>query len=89
MKSVGLAVRVAAVRSCDELREAAQGADIRVVQLVPGEFHGSLLHANVGGLVLSAGDFGPDVRARGVMHSERLHARNTARGDRQRLPMEL
>jgi AraC-like DNA-binding protein len=68
MSAAGLEVRTAVLRSGEDLREAAQGAELRIVQLVPGRFHGALMHANVGGLVFSAGKFKPDIRARGVMH---------------------
>src|SRR5690606_637824 len=39
-----------------------------VVQLAPGTIDGQLTHAKIGELSISAGDFGPDIRARGVMN---------------------
>jgi AraC family ethanolamine operon transcriptional activator len=68
MNAAGLEVRAAEIRSGEDLREAAQGADLRIVQLVPGRFRGALMHANIDGLAFSTGVFAPDIRARGVMH---------------------
>ncbi|MER8442872.1 helix-turn-helix domain-containing protein [Mesorhizobium sp. M1066] len=56
------------LRNTEDLREAVHGADLKVVQLAPGRFEGQLTHAQIGELAVSAGDFGPDIRARGVMN---------------------
>lgn len=56
------------LRDIEDLREASRGADLTIVQLACGTFHGRLMHAQIGTLFLSAGDFGPDIRARGVMN---------------------
>ncbi|MER9401483.1 AraC family transcriptional regulator [Mesorhizobium sp. M0615] len=67
-ESVALEVHTATLRTAEDLREAVRGADLKIVQLAPGKFHGHLMHAQIGQLSLSTGDFGPDVRARGVMN---------------------
>jgi AraC-like DNA-binding protein len=54
----------------EDLREAVHGADLKIVQLAPGRFDGQLTHAQIGELAVSAGDFGPDIRARGVMNPQ-------------------
>ncbi|WP_311028000.1 AraC family transcriptional regulator [Mesorhizobium koreense] len=59
-----------ALKNPEDLREATRGADLRIIQLATGGFEGLLTHAQVGGFSLSAGDFGPDIRARGVMNAE-------------------
>ncbi|MGB3538283.1 MAG: helix-turn-helix domain-containing protein [Mesorhizobium sp.] len=58
------------LRNPDDLREAVSGADLKIVQLAPGSFDGQLMRAQVGELSVSAGDFGPDIRARGVMNQQ-------------------
>jgi AraC family ethanolamine operon transcriptional activator len=65
---VALDVRTFKLPNADDLREAVCGADLKIVQLAPGTFEGQLTHAQIGELSISAGDFGPDVRARGVMN---------------------
>ncbi len=64
------AIRTARVVNAEDLREAVQGADLTIVQLAPGPFRGQLTHARIGSLGLSAGDFEPDIRARGVMNPD-------------------
>jgi AraC-like DNA-binding protein len=49
----------------EDFRQCIRGAELEVVQLKPGRFTGSMVHANVGGLVVSAGNFKSDVRSRG------------------------
>lgn len=56
------------LRSSEDLREAVRGADLKIVQLAPGAFTGQLTHAALRGVSFSAGDFYPDIRARGVMN---------------------
>lgn len=58
------------LRNTEDLREATHGADLKVVQLASGSFGGRLTHAQIGTLSLSAGDFEPDIRARGVMNPD-------------------
>lgn len=65
-----LSVRSVRLRGVEDLREAVRGADLRVVQLVPGSLQGNLIHAKIGNIFLSAGDFGLDIRARGVMNPD-------------------
>ncbi|RWQ63325.1 MAG: helix-turn-helix domain-containing protein [Mesorhizobium sp.] len=62
------AVNTIRLANADDLREAVQGADLKIVQLAPGPFEGQLTHAQIGTLGLSTGDFEPDIRARGVMN---------------------
>lgn len=54
----------------EDLQEATRGANLQVVQLHPGPFEGNLMHAQVGSIALSAGEFGSDIRARGVMNPD-------------------
>ena len=61
-------VQTARLNTTEDLREAVRGADLKIVQLAPGAFDGKLTHARIGTLSLSAGDFEPDIRARGVMN---------------------
>ena len=65
-----LNVHTQMLRNAEDLREATRGADLKVVQLAPGSFEGQLTHARVGTLSVSAGDFYPDIRARGVMNPD-------------------
>lgn len=65
-----LSVHTLKLHNVEDLREATRGADLKVVQLAPGSFEGQLTHARIGGLSISAGDFYPDIRARGVMNQE-------------------
>jgi AraC family ethanolamine operon transcriptional activator len=65
---IALDVRTFKLQNAEDLREAAHGADLKIVQLAPGTFDGQLMHAQIGELSVSAGDFGPDIRARGVMN---------------------
>lgn len=65
-----IAVNTIRLLNADDLREAVQGADLKIVQLAPGQIDGQLTHARIGTLGLSAGDFEPDIRARGVMNSD-------------------
>jgi len=65
---IPLDVRTFKLQNPDDLREAVHGADLKIVQLAPGTFDGQLTHARIGELSISAGDFGPDIRARGVMN---------------------
>ncbi len=58
------------LRNTEDLREATLGADLKVVQLASGSFGGRLTHAQIGTTSLSAGDFEPDIRARGVMNAD-------------------
>ncbi|HEY5817340.1 MAG TPA: helix-turn-helix domain-containing protein [Mesorhizobium sp.] len=58
------------LRSTEDLREATQGADLRVIQLAPGPFGGLLTRAQIGTMSVSAGDFEPGIRARGVMNPD-------------------
>jgi AraC-like DNA-binding protein len=66
--ATALDIRTFKLRNAEDLREAAHGADLKIVQLAPGSFDGHLMHAQIGELSVSAGDFGPDIRARGVMN---------------------
>ena len=68
MNSVALNVHTVKLQTAEDLREAVRGADLKIVQLAPGIFDGHLMHAQIGALSLSTGDFGPDIRARGVMN---------------------
>ncbi|HVW58183.1 MAG TPA: helix-turn-helix transcriptional regulator [Rhizobiaceae bacterium] len=54
----------------EDLRQATRGADLKIVQLARGHFKGRLTHAGIEDFSVSAGDFGPDIRARGVMNPE-------------------
>lgn len=65
-----LDIRTFEIKGAEDLREAVRGADLRVVQMVSGSLHGKLMHARLGNLFLSAGDFGLDIRARGVMNQD-------------------
>ena len=65
-----LEVHTRSLRNTEDLREATRGADLKVVQLAPGSFEGQLTHARIGALSVSAGDFFPDIRARGVMNAD-------------------
>lgn len=65
-----LNVHTQMLRNAEDLREATRGADLKVVQLAPGSFEGQLTHARIGTLSVSAGDFYPDIRARGVMNPD-------------------
>lgn len=67
---VALNVRTFKLQNTEDLREAVHGADLKIVQLAPGTFDGHLMHAQIGQLAASAGDFGPDIRARGVMNAQ-------------------
>ncbi len=49
----------------EDFRQCIRGAELEVVQLKPGHFTGSMVSANVGDLVLSAGQFKSAVRSRG------------------------
>ncbi|MCV3243726.1 AraC family transcriptional regulator [Mesorhizobium sp. ZC-5] len=69
-RQAGLNIQSREIRGVDDLREAVRGANLSIVQLTPGKLHGHLLHAQVGNLVLSTGDFGSAIRARGVMSPE-------------------
>ena len=64
------AVDTTRLANAEDLRRAVQGADLKIVQLAPGQFDGQLTHARIGTLALSAGDFEPDIRARGVMNPD-------------------
>lgn len=66
--SAWLNVRSFQLLGVEDLREAVYGSDLNIVQLAPGSFTGHLMHARIGSLALSSGDFGPDIRARGVMN---------------------
>lgn len=68
--TAAVSVHTFELKGAEDLREAASGADLRVVQLAPGVFHGTMMHAQVGDLALGAGDFGPGIRVRGVMNPE-------------------
>lgn len=65
-----LNVHTRMLRNAEDLREATSGADLKVVQLASGCFEGQLTHARIGTLSVSAGDFYPDIRARGVMNPD-------------------
>lgn len=65
-----LNVHTRVLRNAEDLREATRGADLKVVQLASGSFEGKLTHARIGTLSVSAGDFYPDIRARGVMNAD-------------------
>jgi AraC family ethanolamine operon transcriptional activator len=65
-----LAVQTVRLHNAEDLREATSGADLKIVQLASGSFDGQLTHARIGTLSLSAGDFEPDIRARGVMNPD-------------------
>jgi AraC family ethanolamine operon transcriptional activator len=65
-----LAVQTVKLHNAEDLREATRGADLKIVQLASGRFDGQLTHAQIGTLSLSAGDFEPDIRARGVMNPD-------------------
>lgn len=58
------------LKNPEDLREATRGADLNIIQLASGAFDGRLTHAKIGNFSLSAGDFGPDIRPRGVMNAE-------------------
>lgn len=64
------AVDTMKLTNAEDLHEAVQGADLKIVQLAPGPFEGQLTHVQIGTLGLSAGDFEPDIRARGVMNPD-------------------
>lgn len=64
------AVNTIRLANAEDLRGAVQGSDLKIVQLAPGAFEGQLTHARIGTLGLSAGDFEPDIRARGVMNPD-------------------
>ena len=68
--SIALNVHSLKLHTTEDLREAVRGADLKIVQLAPGTFDGQLMHAQIGDLSLSTGDFGPDIRARGVMNQD-------------------
>jgi AraC family ethanolamine operon transcriptional activator len=68
--ALALGIHTRKLRNAEDLREATRGADLKVVQLAPGSFEGQLTHARVGTLSVSAGDFYPDIRARGVMNPD-------------------
>lgn len=70
--SIALNVCTFKLRNTEDLREAVHGADLKIVQLAPGTFDGQLMHAQIGELMVSAGDFGPDIRARGVMNQHQV-----------------
>jgi AraC family ethanolamine operon transcriptional activator len=65
-----LNTRTLKLKNADDLREATRGAELKIVQLAPGAFEGQVTHASIGDLSLSAGEFFPDIRARGVMNPE-------------------
>lgn len=68
--AAAVSVHTFELEGVEDLRQALRGTDLRVVQLVPGVFHGNMMHAQVGDLALGAGDFGPDIRVRGVMNPD-------------------
>ncbi|QKC87504.1 AraC family transcriptional regulator [Mesorhizobium sp. NZP2234] len=68
--SVAPEVHILRLQTAEDLREAVRGADLKIVQLASGKFDGHLMHAQIGSLSLSTGDFGPDIRARGVMNQD-------------------
>lgn len=65
-----MATQTVVLQNTEDLREATHGADLKVVQLASGSFGGRLTHAQIGSVSLSAGDFEPDIRARGVMNPD-------------------
>ncbi|WP_292679592.1 helix-turn-helix transcriptional regulator [Mesorhizobium sp.] len=67
---IAMNVHTLNLRTAEDLREAVRGADLKIVQLSPGTFEGRLMHAQIGDLSLSTGDFGPDIRARGLMNQD-------------------
>jgi AraC-like DNA-binding protein len=70
--AVSTSVQTLKFAGVEGLREAAKGADLVTTQLSPGRCHGTLLHADVAGLSLSAGSCQGHLRARGVMHPVKL-----------------
>lgn len=53
----------------EDLREALRGADLEVMQLKPGPFHGSMSHIGIGSLGMTVGQFSSSIRHKGpVVH---------------------
>lgn len=58
---------VVPLNHAEDLREALRGADLEVIQLKPGPFHGSMSHIGIGSLAITVGQFSSNIRHKGPM----------------------
>lgn len=57
--------QVVPLNHAEDLREALRGADLEVIQLKPGPFHGSMSHIGIGSLGITVGQFSSSIRHKG------------------------
>jgi hypothetical protein len=69
---MAVSIQVARIESSEDLRECTQGSDIEIVRLKAGKQQGSLTHLGIGNLAMTLGRFTLEVRARGVIHPDRV-----------------
>jgi AraC family ethanolamine operon transcriptional activator len=67
-----LSLQAVRIESSEDLRECTRGSDIEIVQLKAGKRQGSLTHLGIGNLAMTLGRFTLEVRARGVIHPDRV-----------------
>lgn len=60
------------LQDVDELNHAVSGADLELLQLRPGSFHGTLGHLSFDSFSIDQGDLHAPVRARGALDKERF-----------------
>ncbi len=60
------------IKGVEDLRNCVRGATLKATQLAPGPCCGTVLQADIAGLVVNAGVFRGDVRARGVMAVDKV-----------------